>query len=973
MSLIDAAIAEGRCALAVSGDLLNDAEIVLELREREALRPMALSGTVAAPMQAVADAGVARAIGQAGGVLAIVEPDARDLTGLDKLAKLLQNAPHKPTIAIVAQKYDQFRMMMTFRGFKLEHVKERGGKFLKSMPMPPAEEALPEVEVAKAKDRQRKGGPKAPERVFVGREDELATLQGFLGEGGCVVVSGPAGIGRRTLVDAAIDAAQLERLPELNLGRGVGFDALAARLAMITRDAGASDLADALDAKAKPAEVIAAAIRALEAADGLASKVMVVHHLEYASGANGEFFRKSRLELLLSALLVSRFPLRLVFTSAVQPVFFREGSDAALRRLTLDGIKGRFYHEIFAAMGVTEISRDVFGPLSEKLHGNPLAVRTAAVAVREAPKRLESDKWFRMADAGDAEVIYKQIGKALDALPAPLRGKLAMIAHLRLPVEAGTLTDLGINKHDRVALQSAGLLDVVGGESGRGYLVHDLVRRAMPLREASNRDLWIEASVVWKPLSEKAAGIEALALAQEANRSRVAGHRAQDQIPQPFPDHDALVDSCAGLLRSQSARPDIADMRLKEVLAANPTNSDAHLLYLELLRRSEAKPADRQAAADVALSQAPVNEVFHEIVGMHLHFGARSKAIAVLEQGIAEFPKESRLRTRVAALLMRDGRRPEALEHLQAAMDADPMLPDAYGLLGMARREEDKLDEAETLLREAVRLAPGDVVQTTRLIWLLVDVARGVPERAEAAREEVKELLDGLLQANKENFDVHLTFAIVLREEATDLGRARWFLTKARKLAPRRVSSILAIEGALLDIAEGKLDAAEKTLRKLQKAEPANPHVFGALARLFEARGLAIVAYQELTRAVDRTSPHGLDRARYERERARMQAVVESGGGLVAPVVELDSGADAADAADAPAEAAPAADAPADTSSAPVAPSADADPAAAAEDDAAADDDDGASDAPVANDDGASDLDDPADDVDAKPSAYDDL
>ena len=38
------------------------------------------------------------------------------------------------------------------------------------------------------------------------------------------------------------------------------------------------------------------------------------------------------------------------------------------------------------------------------------------------------------------------------------------------------------------------------------------------------------------------------------------------------------------------------------------------------------------------------------------------------------------------------------------------MLPDAYGLLGMARRAEGaaSLETAESLFREAVRLAPND-------------------------------------------------------------------------------------------------------------------------------------------------------------------------------------------------------------------------------------------------------------------------
>ena len=76
------------------------------------------------------------------------------------------------------------------------------------------------------------------------------------------------------------------------------------------------------------------------------------------------------------------------------------------------------------------------------------------------------------------------------------------------------------------------------------------------------------------------------------------------------------------------------------------------------------------------------------------------------------------------------------------------MLPDAYGLLGQARRDEglDKIGEAEELLREAVRLAPEDTVQTSRLASLLMVRARIEPDSATALREEAKEMLTEALK-----------------------------------------------------------------------------------------------------------------------------------------------------------------------------------------------------------------------------------
>jgi tetratricopeptide (TPR) repeat protein len=364
----------------------------------------------------------------------------------------------------------------------------------------------------------------------------------------------------------------------------------------------------------------------------------------------------------------------------------------------------------------------------------------------------------------------------------------------------------------------------------------------------------------------------------------------RDVVATEVIDQDAAVEATIGLIRSKAPRPDMAAARLAEILKADPSNADAHLLKIELLRRLDAKGDALPVAIDEALAAAPVPELFHEAVGFHLARNARNKAIKVLETAVETFPDQSRLRTRLAALLLRAGRRPEAMDHLRQAMDLDPMLPDAYGLLGMARREEgaERLDEAETLLREAVRLAPGDVVQTSRLVWLLLDIAKGVPERAEAARAEVKELLDALLQSDKRSWEGHLLYAVTLRESGGDLDRAKWMLKQARKLAPPGKGGPLArfdVEEALLELSEGKAEAAEERLRRVSRKDPSNARVFAALAKALEARGQYVAAHAELHRAAERTAPGSLDRQAMDMDLARLRALIEAGAGVMAASV----------------------------------------------------------------------------------------
>lgn len=889
MSQVESAVRSGQCSLAVAGALLRDADVMLALKERGALSPMALSGQFVAPLGPVAAAGVARATAGRGGVLVIVEPEQADQPGLEKLAQLLASAPNKPALVVVAKQFDAFRMQGLFRGFKIEHLKERGKGFVTALPLPPAD--APVVadagEAPKAPKAAKPVDASGPRFVFVGRDEEVDSLAGLLGAGGPMVISGPSGIGKTQLLEHAIAKPGLTRTPDLVLGRGVGFDALIGRLAVIAREGGSDALVEALKQPHTPASLVTSAVAALTAASVNEGTVFVVEGLHFAAGRQGDFFRKSRLELLCEALLTTTYPLRLVFTSLVQPVFYREGRDAPLRRVRVEGLKGRFYHDIFQGMGATEVPRDKFGPLSEKLHGHALAVKLAAVAVRGTPSLIDEEKFFRMSGPDDVDAVGKQVERRVEKLVPGLRDLLTNIAHFRYPVDGALLADLGVNRKDRTQLVGDGLLDMVGTESTKRYAVHGLVRRALPPRDVARFEVFGELGHRMAKAAASASGSEKLALQQEANRMFVEARMHRDVIATEVIDQDPAVEATIGLIRSKAPRPDMAAARLAEILKADPSNADAHLLKIELLRRLDAKGDALPVAIDEALAAAPVPELFHEAVGFHLARNARNKAIKVLETAVETFPDQSRLRTRLAALLLRAGRRPEAIDHLRQAMDLDPMLPDAYGLLGMARREEgaERLDEAETLLREAVRLAPGDVVQTSRLVWLLLDIAKGVPERAEAARAEVKELLDALLQADKRSWEGHLLYAVTLRESGGDLDRAKWMLKQARKLAPPGKGGPLArfdVEEALLELSEGKAEAAEERLRRVSRKDPSNGRVFAALAKALEARGQYVAAHAELHRAAERTSPGSLDRQAMDMDLARLRALIEAGAGVMA-------------------------------------------------------------------------------------------
>ncbi|MEZ4321511.1 MAG: tetratricopeptide repeat protein [Myxococcota bacterium] len=893
---------------------------MLALKDRAALFPMALSGPAVSPVVDVSDRGVARAVAQPNGVLLLVEPELADQVGLGALGKLLGRAGNKPKVFVVARQFNPFQFS-ALTGLKVEHVKGRGKQFLQGLPVPAGDDEAPDVDLPKK--AKQKASDNAPKFVFVGRDDELAELGGHLGSGGPIVVSGPHGIGKRSLVEHAIAASGLERLPDLTLGRGIGFDTLVARLAEVCKEGGNTVLFDTAARKeATPIEIVAAAVESLGAAS-LDGKVMLVEGLHTSLSRQGDFFRKSRLEMLLTALLTNTYPLRLVFTSAEQPRMYREGAGKHLRRMVVGGIKGRFLHEIFEAYKAPEFPRDRFGAMNDKIHGHPMAARMYAIEVRDRQDGLaltEDAKFMKMESVDALDALRKRLAKRVEKLSKNDRAALAAVAHVPRPLDGQEISDLGLSRKVRLQLLGQGLLDMVGTETDRKYRVHPLVRGQLTWRETSDFDLYGQlAESTWNAL-KNASGITKLVLEQDLNQYVVACRQMRRRVKTDLPDADALVESCIGMIRSKKPNFQLARQRLSEVVNAQPGNADAYLLKLELIatearaereaKREARKPGgkgrrDAEASetsepdasdegfsvvADAAMAQAPVPEVFHRVAGHWLSRRARHKAIEVLEQAIVALPDEARLHCRLGSLLLRHGRRNEAIAALQKAMDLEPMLPDAYGLLGMARRDEGTaaLAEAESLLREAVRLAPDDPVQTARLADLLIHkaAAENDPGLRSDGFTEAKELLETSLRGDEKAPEAQLLLAQLHRRSGGDLERADWLLSQAKKNSERGSERHhrISLERALVLLARGDLDQAEAMVRDQAARNPSSHRAFATLAAVLEARQQFIPAHAEYLRAKERAPQGSLWAATYDGELTRMQALIEAhAAGLFQP------------------------------------------------------------------------------------------
>ncbi|MFK7927269.1 MAG: hypothetical protein AB8H79_03725, partial [Myxococcota bacterium] len=455
MDRVHAAVEAGRCVVAAGAHLLKDPTVLLAIKDRPAISAVTLSGHPVAPFGPITDAHLARALAQPNGVIVFVEPESKDQAGVEAIAKLVRSSPHKPMIVVVSRSANTLLFNFQFRGLPLQMEKSRAGQFLGKLPKTGAVEAVAAPALAAAKKQKK---PQGVRRIFVGRDDEVAGLTTLLEAGGPIVVHGPEGVGRNSLIDHVLAGTELTRHLDVVLGRGARFDVLAARLAELTVEAGVSTLADVLaDGASTPIQVIAAAVEALKAAEGLATHALVVQPLEAAIGRGRDFFRKDRLASLVSALLGNTFPLRLLFVSEGPPQAFDHEENRAVRLFEVPGIKGRFFHEIFEAYNAPEFSRDLIGPMSERIFGHPMAVVHYAVAMRERPngvKLAEDPKFLKASTPHDTSPLRKLLRKRVDKLPADERTALAKCAHARLPLTDRYQAALDIRRKTRFRLLS---------------------------------------------------------------------------------------------------------------------------------------------------------------------------------------------------------------------------------------------------------------------------------------------------------------------------------------------------------------------------------------------------------------------------------------------------------------------------------------------------------------------------------------
>ncbi|MBK9644561.1 MAG: hypothetical protein IPO67_05330 [Deltaproteobacteria bacterium] len=914
MNRVETAIAQGRCLIVVSARLLQEPEVLAELRRRSTIPSMSLGADVVSPAKPLSVEALAPVVSGQGGVLVLVEPDGTtDARALEELSSLVKASGQSPRLVVVARSFNPFSLPMAMRLMKMDHEKARAKDFLSGLPVPagqavaapapaPAEPPrrgrpieLQQVQAAHAKAvsnlghaNQKKGGPSAPHFNFVGRERELPELVALFKEAGPIAVVGASGVGRRWLIEVALETLKTEGtpltvLPEVHLQRGVGFDTVVARLAEAAGDDELKALINSREPVA-PALIIERLIAALQN-ESLSDKVIVLRGLDSALGPDDAIWSQDRTGLLLHALLTQVVALRVVFVSTKAPVFYKEGQRLALRVFRVEGLRGRELYSIFEGWHAGDVPRDKMGEVFNQTAGHPLATRLYAVAWRDTEKRdklLDDKKFLKMNQADNTAPVIEHIQSALRAMPEDMRKALFLVGHSPLSLTGKELGDLGISRDARIRLLNLGLLDSLpGNPDERRFYMHDLVAEAIGRRELSEYELLEQVGPVLSKRLESSAGVEKLALTQELNRMLVSARKVRARLETGYPDNDPVVNSLTGLLRSRQPRPDMALQRANEILKQAHGNTELRALKLEAMAANNAPVDELKTWLAEAERLCPTPELYHAAANaFSQRKDARGEVIETLTRGAAAFPHEARLRRRLGGVLFEAERFEEAEAVLREAMDLEPMAPEAYSRLGevLVNRGRERWADAEEALRFAMSLEPERGVHRARLGRLLRVRAMVSEDSAAAAalREEAKELLEAAIKESSRYGWPFLELTYLLLDMDGDMDRAEWCLHKAHKIFEGKHPG-LSLALARIMARTRREEEAEQRIQRALKGK-SNPHeAHFALGELYYSMGKVFAAASEFETAIN-FAPEGIpERELYKLRAAQTTLLITSG------------------------------------------------------------------------------------------------
>jgi tetratricopeptide (TPR) repeat protein len=355
-----------------------------------------------------------------------------------------------------------------------------------------------------------------------------------------------------------------------------------------------------------------------------------------------------------------------------------------------------------------------------------------------------------------------------------------------------------------------------------------------------------------------------------------------------------------GRLLALHGQPDRALTVVEPALAKHP--DEPALLTIRAAARLESKnPAGALADIERALQLAPENEeaiLFR--AGLYRKAGDLESATALVTGGLAKSPASTDLKEALVSLYEAAHQPGKAEEQLHALVAQKPQDPQFRYQLATFYAEENKLDDAERVFREAVKVFHTDDARV-RLVGFLsahrdsVAAEKALREfvAASPADYDLRLALGSLLQGSGKSDDAKRTYGEVIHDDGTGpagliardriaaLQSAQGQYDDARKLVDEvlqkspRDSMALAIRGEI-ELARHEAPAAIADLRGSLRDQPQSVAIHQLLAKAYMANGEPALAEESLRAAMDQipgnmqlrldlaavlTQRHDLDRA----------------------------------------------------------------------------------------------------------------
>ncbi len=151
----------------------------------------------------------------------------------------------------------------------------------------------------------------------------------------------------------------------------------------------------------------------------------------------------------------------------------------------------------------------------------------------------------------------------------------------------------------------------------------------------------------------------------------------------------------------QQSRDDEAKQALEQALEITASNHPARQLLAELLAET-GQNAEAQALLHEGLSLAPRNIGFSMMLAQVQAVGDLAAALATLEQGLQAAADDAAYHALLAALLQRQERHAEAIQHYITALRSNPMMPNWLIGAGISMQAENQWDDADAAFQRAL-------------------------------------------------------------------------------------------------------------------------------------------------------------------------------------------------------------------------------------------------------------------------------